>query len=239
MKDTVDSTQRKAARIAGLSYLISFVTLIAVNFGIFARLIVRKDLEETARNIVQHERLFRLGIAGDLLYCVGLVVVLSALYVVLRPVNQNLALFAAFGRLILCFTWLLVALNLFTALKLLTDAQFSRTLGQGPLQALMGLQLSGSDQYYIGLLFWSLSATVVGYLWFKSGYIPKWLAGFGALASAWCVACTLAYYIFPGFENVVNLWWFDSPMVVSEIVTSFWLLIKGLGSSGLGKPDRA
>jgi hypothetical protein len=41
---------------------------------------------------------------------------LTALYVVLKPISQNLALLAAFGRLIHSLTWLLVAINLFTAL---------------------------------------------------------------------------------------------------------------------------
>jgi len=42
-----------------------------VNFAIQDRLIV-SNAAETARNILAHERLFRLGIAGDIVYCVGL-----------------------------------------------------------------------------------------------------------------------------------------------------------------------
>jgi hypothetical protein len=113
----IDGSQRKAARIAALACLISFVTVVAVNFGIFARLIVRGDPAQTARNILMHERLFRIGVAGDVLYCVGVVVLLTALYVVLKPVDQNLALLAAFGRLVHGLTWLLATLNLFTALR--------------------------------------------------------------------------------------------------------------------------
>jgi hypothetical protein len=42
------------------------------------------------------------------------------------------------------------------------------------------------------------------------------------------------YYIFPGFADVVNLWWFDSPMVVFELALSGWLVFKGLRSSPAG-----
>jgi hypothetical protein len=215
---TIDQSQRTAARIAGLAFPISFVTVVAVNFGIFARLIVSGDPAETARNILAHETLFRIGIAGDIVYCVGAVVLLAALYVILKPVSQNLALLAAFGRLVHGLTWLLVAINLFTALRLLSNPAYSRAFGPDQLPALARLYLSGVDQYYVGLLFWGLGATVGSYLWFKSNYIPRALAAFGVISSAWCAACTFVFYIFPGFSKVVNLWWFDSPMAIFELV---------------------
>ena len=235
----IDKPQRTAARIAGLAYPISFFIVVAANFGIFARLIIRGNPAETARNILANETLFRIGIAGDILYCVGIVVLLTSLYMILKPVSQNLALVAAFGRLIHGLTWLVVSLNLFTALRLLNVADYSRALGQDQIPALAALYLSGSDAYYIGLLFWGLGATVCSYLWFKSNYISRALAAFGMISSAWCIACTFVYYIFPDFSNVVNLWWFDSPMVVFELVLSFWLLFKGLRPTGIAGPDRA
>src|SRR5713101_5300805 len=106
----IDESQRAAARIAGLACLISFFTVVAVNFGIFARLTIRGNPAETTRNILAHETLFRIGIAGNLVYCVGVVVLLTALYVILKPVSQNLALLAAFGRLVHGLTWLLATL---------------------------------------------------------------------------------------------------------------------------------
>jgi hypothetical protein len=230
---TIDESQRTAARIAGFASLISFVTVVAVNFGIFARLIVRGDPAQTARNILAHETLFRVGVAGDMVYCVAVVVLLTALYVILKPVSQNLALLAAFGRLVHGLTWLLATLNLFTVLRLLSDANYSRAFGPDQLPALARLYLSGFDAYYVGLLFWGLGATVGSYLWFKSNYIPRALAGFGVISSAWCATCTFVFYIFPDFSKVVNLWWFDSPMAIFELVLSFWLLFKGLWSSGV------
>lgn len=233
---TIDEVQRTAARTAAVACLISFATVVAVNFGIFLRLIVSGNPAQTARNILAHETLFRIGVAGDLLYCAGAVVLLTALYVVLKPVSQILALLAAFGRLIHGLTWLSVTLNLFTALRLLRDADYSRVFGPDQLPALARLYLSGSDAYYVGLLFWGLGATIGSYLWFKSNYIPRGLAAFGVISSAWCVACTLVFFIFPDFSNVVNLWWFDSPMALFELALSFWLLFKGLRPSGEPSP---
>jgi hypothetical protein len=237
--NTIDQSQRKAAKVAGLACLISFVTVVAINFGIFARLMVRGNPAETARNIMAHETLFRIGIVGDMVYCVGVVVLLTALYVILKPVSQHLALLAAFGRLVHGLTWLLVTLNLFTALRLLSNADYSRAFGPDQLPALARLYLSGYDAYYVGLLFWALGATVGSYLWFKSNYIPRALAAFGMISSAWCAACTLVFYIFPDFTKVVSLWLFDSPMAIFELALSFWLLFKGLRPYHTAEPEKA
>jgi uncharacterized protein DUF4386 len=226
--NAIDGSQRTAARIAGLAFPISFVTVVAVNFGIFARLIVSGNPAETARNILAHETLFRIGVVGDMVYCVGGVVLLTALYIILKPVSQNLALLAAFGRLVHAFTYLLATINLLTALRLLSGADYSRAFGPDQLPVLARLYLSGFDQYYVGLLFWALGATVGSYLWFKSNYIPKALAAVGVFSSAWCVACTFILLIFPGFRSVVNWWWYDSPMGLFELALSFWLLFKGI-----------
>jgi len=154
--------------------------VVAVNFGIFARLIIGGNPAETARNIQAHETLFRIGVAGDMVYCVGVLILTAAIYAILKPINQNLALLAAFGRMVHGLTWLLATLNLFTALRLLSDADFSRAFGPDQLPALARLYLSSYDAYYVGLLFWGLGTTVGSYLWFKSNYIPRALAVFGS-----------------------------------------------------------
>jgi uncharacterized protein DUF4386 len=231
-----DDSQRRAAKYAAVAYLVSFVTVVLVNFGIFARLIVRGNSGETARNILAHETLFRIGIVGDLVYCMGVVVLLTALYVILKPVDQNLALLAAFGRLVYAVVWALVPLNLLTAVRLLSGADYARAYGPDQLAVLARLYLTGFDQYYVGLLFWSLASTVCAYLWFKSGYVPRVLAAFGLLGSGWCAACTVALFIFPTFPTIVNLWWFDTPMALFELALSLLLLFKGLQNRATPPP---
>jgi hypothetical protein len=80
------------------------------------------------------------------------------------------------------------------------------------------------------LPFFGLAATICAYLWLKSNYIPKGLAVFGVISSAWCVICAFVFLIFPHFNKIVNDYWFDSPMAIFEMVLSFWLLFKGLKS---------
>jgi len=234
----IDQSQRTAARVAGFAYLITFATVVYVNFGIHDRLIVENNAD-TVRNILAHERLFRIGIVGDLIYSAGVVVLLTALYVILKPVSRGLALLAAFWRLVWVVMWLVMTLNLFDALRLLSGADYSRAFEAERLQALASLYLGTRfDYYYVGLLFGALASTVCGYLWFKSRYIPRALAVFGVISSAFCVACTLVFYIFPNFDKIVNLWWFDTPMGIFDITLSVWLLFKGLGPSGIPEPGK-
>jgi uncharacterized protein DUF4386 len=87
-RNTIEPAQQTAAKVAGFAYLITFASVVYVNFGIHDRLIVENNAE-TAQNILAHERLFRIGIVGDLVYCAGVVVLLTALYVILRPVNRG------------------------------------------------------------------------------------------------------------------------------------------------------
>ena len=237
---TIDDSQRTAARVAGFAYLIALASVVFVQFGIHDRLMVAGNPAETARNIMTHEGLFRIGIACDLIYCVAVVVQLTALYVILKPVNWGLALLAAFGRLVYALMWVLMTLNLFEALRLLSGADYLRVFEAERLQTLAKLYLSARfDQYYVGLLFWGLASTVCSYLWFKSNYIPRALAVFGVISSAWCAMCTFAFIIFPNFVEVVNLWWFDTPIGIFEIVTSFWLLFKGLRPFRTAEPAHA
>src|SRR5260370_23308750 len=91
---TIDQSQRKAARVAGFTCLFTMAIVVFANFRIHERLMVAGDAAATARNIIAHETLFRIGIACGLIYGAGLVILLTALYVILMPVNRNLALLA-------------------------------------------------------------------------------------------------------------------------------------------------
>jgi hypothetical protein len=235
----VDNSQRKAARVAGFAYLLSFATVVFAQFGIHPHLIVAGNAAETARNIIASERLFRTYIAFNLVYCAGVVVLLTALYVILKGVSHHLALLAAYFRLVYALVWVFVIVNLFSALRLLNSPDYLRAFGADELHTLVRLYLSGFDAYYVALLFYGLASTLCAYLWFRSRYIPGVLAGWGVISSLWCAACTFVFLIFPGFTRAVNLWWFDSPMGLFEMATSFWLLFKGLRLPERVEPDTA
>jgi hypothetical protein len=234
----VDDTQRTAARVAALAYLLSLAAVVYAYFGLRAGLFVSDDMAESLRRIAAAESAFRLSVVLDVVYCIGVVVALTALYIVLRPVHRRLALLAAALRLVDAVTAMLTVLSLLTVVRLANTAAYRQSLSAESLHALVRLNwYTASDQYYVGLAFWSLSSTILGWLWLKSRYIPVPLALVGLVSSAWCALCTFAYIINPAFANAVNLWWFDSPMVLFDIVLCFWLLFRGLRDpAGAAKP---
>ena len=234
---TIDNSQRTAAKVAGLSYLFTMAIVVFANYVLLNPLIVPGNAVETARNIVAHETQFRITATCFLFYSAGVVVLLAALYVILKPINPGLTLVGALFRLVFALLWLLTTLNMLGALRHLGSASYLQVFEADRLQTLARLHLAANfDDYYVGLPFFGLAATVCSYLWLKSGYIPRALAAFGVISSAWCVICAFVFLIFPHFNKIVNDYWFDSPMALFETVLSFWLLFKGLRSPGIAEP---
>lgn len=225
----IDNSQRRAAKVAGVAGLLAFALVVFGNFVLLGPLVIPRDAADTARNILAHETQFRLALICFITYGIGAIVLLTALYIVLAPVNRGLALAGALFRLVFAMLWLIAPLNGLAGLRLLGDAPYLKIFESDHLQALARVQIAGSfDDYYVGLPFFGLAATVCAWLWLKSKYIPRGLSIFGVIASAWCVLCAFAYLIFPNFNKIVNDWCFDLPMGVFELVVSFWLLFKGL-----------
>jgi len=229
---TIDNSQRTAAKVAGVSGLFAFVIVVVGNYALLSPLLVPGNAAETARNMVAHQTQVRLALTCFLIYSASVVVLLGALYVIFRPVDRILALLGALFRLVFALLWLLAPLNLLGALRLLGSATYLQAFEADRLQTLARLQIAANfDDYYVGLPFFGLAATVCAYLWLKSNYIPRGLSIFGVIGSAWCVFCAFVYLIFPNFNKIVNDYIFDSPMALFELVVSFWLLFKGLRPS--------
>jgi hypothetical protein len=231
----IDQSQREAARIAGFALLFAMGIEIFVNYGIDFRIIVSGNAADAARNIRMHETFFRSNIAGNVIYVLTLLVLSSALFEILKPVNRNLALIAAFCRLVLALLVGITVLNTLSALRLMGDARYLQQFKPDELQTLARLQVvSNYDVYYVGLPFWGVASMVCSFLWFKSRYIPRALAAFGVISSAWCVIWAFAFMVFPPFAATVSAYWFGVPNTIFEMVLGFWLLFKGLSPSGTG-----
>jgi hypothetical protein len=237
---SIDNSQRTAAKVAGWSCLLTMVIVVFANYGLLNPLIVRGNAAATAQNIRAHETQFRLAATLFLTYSVGAVVFLSALYVILKPINPGLALAGALFRLAYALLWLLSSINMLGALRMLSGTSFLQGFEPDRLQILSRLQLAANfDAYYVGLPFFALAATVCSYLFLKSNYIPRALAWFGLISSAWCVFCAFVYLIFPGFAKSVNPYWFDTPLALFEFALSLCLLFKGLKEPAAVEPAKA
>jgi hypothetical protein len=236
--NNIDRSQRVAARIAGVSGLASLAIVVLANYALLSPLIVPGNAADTAHNIVAHQTQLRIALTCFLTYSAITVVLLAALYVILKPVDRNLALVAALFRFVFALFWLLTTLNLLSALRFLGSAVYLQAFEADRLQVLARLYVAANfDDYYVGLPFFGLAATVCAYLWLKSSYIPRPLAFFGIVSSGWCVICAFVFLIFPNFDKAVNPYWFDSPMAIFELIVSLWLLFKGIGPGDRGEAE--
>jgi hypothetical protein len=224
----LETSPQAYARVGGLLYLYIIVAALFAEAYVRGKLIVSTDAAATASNILAHETLFRIGSAGDLLNVTVDVAVALILYVLLNPVNRNLALLAAFMRIAADIIVAIALLMEFVGLRIVTDASFLKGFDQQQLEALAMLmfKLHGSG-YVISLVFFGFGLLVLGYLIFRSGYFPKLLgvlmaiAGFGYLINSFArlVAPPVADALFP---------WTLLPGFVAELAFCLWLLVKGV-----------
>jgi hypothetical protein len=158
------------------------------------------------------------------------VILIVALYVVLRPVNRNVPLLAAFFRLIESSVFAVITVTDFVALRLLSGATYLRAFDSQQSHALARLfDDVHADGYLIGLVFFGLGSTTFAYLWFKSRYIPRLLAGWGIFSSLLVAIVTLAIMAFPSLTTVVIPAYF-APIFIFEVTLGVWLLAKGIES---------
>ena len=227
----IDDSQRKAARVVGLSYLLAIPPALFAGFYVFSQLIVRDHAAQTVANVMAHERLFRLGIAANLISFLVDIALIAALYVALAPIHRSLARFGVFMRLIETALFVVVTVD-FDALRVLCTADYLRVFDPERLQALARLSIGTYNfGYNAGLVLAGLGSTVFCYLWLRSNYIPKPLAVLGIFASALLASCTFAFIIAPDLAQMITITYYGGPIFIFELTMGCWLLFKGLRRS--------
>jgi Domain of unknown function (DUF4386) len=225
----IDESQRKAAKVVGFAYLFALPPAIFAEFYVRSQLIAFGNAAQTARNIMAHERLFRLGTASNLTVFALDVVLIIALYVVLMPVNRSLALLATGWGLIETAILVVVTLSDFDVLRILSGADYLHAFEPNRLQALAMLSVRAHGATYnVGLVLAGLRSTAFCYLWFTSRFIPRALAAWGMIASFLMGASAFSFIIFPELTKIVGVEIYGAPIFFFELTMGFWLLIRGL-----------
>ena len=231
MKDRItDISQRQAAIVAGVGLLIMFFVAIFAYGFVLESLIVPGDATATANNIIASEILFRSGVFAFLVILILDVLVAWALYVYLKRVNKSLSLFTAWLRLVYAGILGIALLNLVIVLLLLSGADYLVVIGTDQLHAQVLLFLNAfNDIWAIGLVVFGLHLLVLGYLIFKSGFIPKILGILVIIASLGYLIVNLGNLLLPNHQNSIAIIEsvFMAPMVIGEMGLAIWLLIKG------------
>ena len=224
MKMSIKTT----ARIGGLLYLILILVGMFAILFIRNKLIVSGDAAATVHNIASSQLLWRLGIVADLIMHVLDVPIMLIIYIILKPVNKNLALLNLLFNLVQTAVLVANKLNLIAALLPLDTAEYLKTIAPHQLNAQVYLSLILHDYGFgVGLIFFGFVCLIEGYLIFRSGFLPKFIGVLMQIAGLCYLLNSFALLINPKFAN--KLFPFVMlPCFVAELSLSVWLIVKGI-----------
>ena len=222
---------KKIARIGGILYLLIIVAGIFTELFVRGNLIVPGDATATANNIMASQLLWRIGIACDLLMHVCDVPLMVIFYVLLRPVNKNLALLAVLFTLVQTAVMVATKLNLFMPIFLSGNAEYLKAFNAQQLHALTFLSIKSDENGFgIGLIFFGFACIVNGYLIFRSSYLPRILVVMLQIAGVCYLINSFALILAPSFANTI----FPAiliPSFIGELSLCLWLLVKGVNET--------
>ena len=226
MKRIAEASPRFKARIAGVFYLLTTLTRMFVEIFVRNRLIVSDDAAATASNILAHEPLWRWGFAADILAFASYVALTALLYELFKPLNRSVSLVAAFFSLVASAVQAVSSLFHLAPLVFLGGTPYLRVFSVEQLQALalMFLRLRALCYHNIGLVFFGLYCLLIGYLIFRSTFLPRIIGALMMLAG-------LSYLMFLSPPLVRSL----QPYIlvfpgVGQIALTLWLLVMGVNA---------
>ncbi|HLY04040.1 MAG TPA: DUF4386 domain-containing protein [Candidatus Cybelea sp.] len=219
---------KRKARAAGAFYLIT------VLLGLFAEIVVRGnvivsgDSAATARNILASEGLYRLGFVADIAGGAAYVVVTLLLYELLKPVSKSLSRLAAAFSLIGVAVGAVFSLAHLAPLLLLKSAPYLAPFDAAHLQAMAYLSIKlHALGYDIALVFFGIYEALLGYLIFRSTFLPRALGVLVAIAGFSFLGGSLTIFLSPAGAGVVS-----TVMLAldgaGELSLMLWLLVMGV-----------
>jgi hypothetical protein len=225
MARIAEASPRPNARTIGVVYLLYFLTAFLGAF-FMKGIVVPNDAATTANNILAHESMYRSGFAVGLIANVLYIALTALFYGLFEPVNRSLSLVAAFFSLVGCAIQVFGGLFQLAPLVVLGGSRILSAFNVQQLQAtaLLFLKLY-SQAYSIALVLFAFYDILLGYLIFRSMFLPRilgallMLAGVGWLTFVWPPLATvlLSYVALLGG--------------VAEILLMLWLLAKGVNVS--------
>jgi hypothetical protein len=226
-----ETSPQRYARVGGVLYLIIIVAGVVGELFVRGSLVVPGNAAATANNILASRYLWRAGIAGDLVMHVCDVGLMLVFYVLLRPVNRNLAMLAVLFNLIQTAVLVANKLNLAVPLFLLADATYLKAFTPEQLQALSYVAIRTHDYgFAFGLIFFGFECVVVGYLIINSGYLPKTLGVLMQVAGVCYVINSFAVLLYPPIGSKLFPFILLPPFV-AELSLALWLLVKGVDAA--------
>jgi len=222
-KERINSPQ-KTARFAAFVFLIIFFLGMSTELFIRPGMIVPGDAAATVSNIAASEALFRLSLVSDLIRQTLLMLLPLILYKLLKPVNKTIASLMVIFYLVCVPISMLNELNHFAVLLLSSDA--------GNLTAFKADQLNALVTFFLELRkygtfiaqFFSFWVVLLGYLVYKSGFLPRILGILLMLGGLCYTVLAVLFFLYPNIDATI----LGVITFIAESLFYLWLLIKGV-----------
>jgi len=220
---------RLEARVAGFLYLLVILLGGFAEVGVREGLVTTGDPAATARAILAHQDIFRLGFAAEMMTNVIAVPLTLIFYHLLAPAGRAAVLLAVALDLTQNTINAVNAWTQFAPLTLLSGSPDLAAIPHGELVALARLALKWHDVgFQIGLTFFGFALLIYGGVMFRSGFFPRFLGLLYGLAGACYLVNSYAFFLAPGLSLGAYIL---APCLVGEGALSFWLLLVGINET--------
>lgn len=214
------------ARIAGALILISVVVGGFGEFFVPTTILAAGNAAATAHNVVANDALFRMGFAAYLVEAMCDISLTLILYLLLRPVSRNIALLAVFFRLVGTAVFAAAELFYLAPLLILGGADYLKSFSPDQLNSLAYLSLNvygyGADR--IANVLYGVGSIVIGYLMFRSDFLPRVLGFLMALGGLGFAVRGFALVLAPAYASSALV----LPTALAGLALAVWFLAKGV-----------
>jgi Domain of unknown function (DUF4386) len=216
-------TVRNAAMTAGVALLLMSALAGFGKFVALDGLVTPGNATQTATDIAASDGLFRLGIVSMFLVIVLDIVVAWALYRVFSPVNKGISMLAAAFRLVFAGVFLAAIGQLLGVLRVLGNDDYLSVFNADQLhaQALLGVD-AFNDLWVVALGLFGIHLLIIGYLTYRSGYVPRLLGVLLAIAGLGYAIDSVGIVLSQSPWTSVASYTF-----VGEFLFALWLVIRG------------
>jgi hypothetical protein len=213
------------ARAAGVAMLLSIVFGFLGELYLPGKLIVTGDAAATAANITGNPTLFRLTFASYLVEGICDVVLLVFFYILLKPVDRNLAMLSAFFGIVSMVTFAVGQASFFASSLVLreTGGMLAFTAEQRQALAFLYIRIAGMIAWLF-LCMYGIASMIRGYLIMRSRYLPRILGILLMIGGAGFFLRSATYILAPSLSSPVLL----LPMALAGIPLMLWLLFRGI-----------
>lgn len=220
----------KTARIVGMLYVV--IILGSIIGGVFSEMYMQSHLAGADDVLSIPEWMYRIGFSTYLLVYTSDLALSFIFYILLKPVNRGLALLAAFFRFAEATLLGINMLNHYNAFLLLSGSGAYLSIFQADqLHSLASLFLDAHRSGYLfGQVFFGIHCFFLGYLFFKSGYFPRFLGVLLVLASFGYLIESFSFFLLTNYEvmEAINTWIVAVPAFLAELSLAYWLLFKSI-----------